>query len=67
MRMPSRAAARTSAVTPALPPDQAKSGVDRPATRSMSLDRAERTGPTGSGSSEWKTTANRVIPSTSSS
>ena len=45
VRMPSRAARRTSAVTPALPPLQANRGVESPATMSMSLDRAERTSP----------------------
>ena len=56
-----------SRTTLRLPPDQAKSGRFSWSSRSTSVVRAERIGPTGSASVEWKTAKKRVIPSTISS
>ncbi len=44
-------------MTVGLPPDHASSGVPSPANRSMSLVRAERTGPTVAGMFEPNTRA----------
>src|SRR6476646_10635165 len=54
-------------VTYGLPPDQARSGRPSWARMLMSLVRADRIGPTGSACDDWKTAANRVMPSTISS
>ena len=44
---------RTSAVTFRFPPDQANSGMSSIGAMSMSWVRAERTGPTTSGTDDW--------------
>ena len=60
-------APRTADVTYGLPPDQARIGRLSEERMSMSLVRAERTGPMRSGMFVWNTATNRVMPSTFSS
>ena len=64
--MPRLTASATSAPTPSLLPQKAKKGRFRLPMRSMSEDRAERTGPTRSGTAPWKTAKKRVRPASMS-
>ena len=50
-----------------LPPDHTNSGRFSWLSRSTSWVRAERMGPTGAASIDWKTVKKRVMPSTISS
>jgi hypothetical protein len=61
-------ASRTRAAKNPLAPDHAYNGVPSGLNRPMSDVRADRTGPTGIASLEWKTARKRVTaPSTRSS
>ena len=57
----------TRAATPSLAPPQTNTGRPRAPSRSMSLSRADRMGPTGADGVEWKMAIRRVMPSTRSS
>ena len=56
-----------SRTTLRLPPDQTNSGRLSWSSRSTSVERAERMGPTGPASVDWKIVKKRVMPSTISS
>src|SRR3954469_9203062 len=57
----------TGAISPGAAPEYANTPPPSPARRSASTGRAERIGPTGSTSCEWKVTNRRVWPPSTSS